>query len=333
MKLKSLIAFIACASTWSFVSSSTFAQSWTVLNLPNTNNWNNIAITHLPDGRFIYGHDGTLLLQNSFGSNATTSFTNAPSGDYAFITPSYLGVGGWGAAPIYAFNGTDTSTNFTNLGSRQNYAGVNFGSGLLLVGLNGGGGTSSLAYFTSGNNLQTIIDNISTFSGGIALDANGDVYIADDDDFLLYRFTNSQIANAIATNTTLTLTQGTLLGNLGVSGSLAVDITNNRVYAAGWQINGIRVLDLSTNQTGTLVPGPDNSNYQVSFFSDGSNTYLGWLNRSGFSGGDTVLFGYALASTIPIPEPSSLLLGIACFALFVCLKLRTNKNQTNKSLI
>lgn len=307
------------------------AQSWTTLALPNTNNWNSIAITHLSDGRFIYGHDGTLLLQNTFGSNATTPFTNAPSGDYAFITPTFLAGGAWGGAPIYAFDGTNTATSFTNLGTRQNYAGVNFSSGLLLVGTNGANGTSSLAYFTSGNNLQTIIDNISTYSGGIALDANGDVYIADNDDLKIYRFTNAQITNAITNNSTLDLTQGTLLGNLGVSGSLAVDIANNRLYAAGWQSNGIQVLDLSTNQTGTLVPGPANANYQVTVFSDGTNTYLGWLNRSGYSGGDTVIYGYALANTIPIPEPSAL--ALAVMALLTALRFRRNSASSPTSTV
>ncbi|MCS7008481.1 MAG: hypothetical protein N2035_09795 [Chthoniobacterales bacterium] len=311
-----LILFLTCAAS--------YAQSWTILNLPNTVSWNTISLTHLPDGRFIYSHDGSIFLQNSFGSNATTSFTNAPSGDYAFITTSFVAAGAWGAAPIYSYNSSNTSTTFTNLGSRQNYAGVNYGSGLLLVGNNGNNNTSSLAYFTSGNNLQTIIDNISTYSGGIALDANGDVYLADDDDLLLYRFTNTQITNAISNNTTLTLSQGTLLGNLGVSASIAVDIANNRLYAAGYQINGIRVLDFSTNQTGTLIPGPNNANYQVSFFSDGTNTYLGWLNRSGYSGGDTVLYGYALASTIPIPEPST-----ASIALLATLALLRTLNSRN----
>ena len=141
------------------------------------------------------------------------------------------------------------------------------------------------------------------------MDANGDVWVADNDDLNIYRFTNAQINTAIS-GTPLTMANGALIANLGVSASLAVDIASNRLYAAGYQTNGIQVYDIVTHETGTLTPGADNTNYQVMSFADGVNGYIGWMTRSGWNGGDTVTYGYDIASQVAVPEPSAFFLGI-----------------------
>jgi len=290
--------------------------AWTVLNLPDTTDWGNTAMAHLADGRFVYGHSGTMLLQNTFGANATGAYVNAPAGDYAFLTSKYFGSGSWGGGPVASYSSGNLSTVFTTIGNYQTYAGLNRGgSGLLVVGTSGG--DSDLGYLTDSNVYTTLIDGISTYSGGFAQNDAGDVFLADADDGNLYSFSSAQIAAAIG-GTPLTMGNGTLLGNLGVSGSLAYDGVQNRLYAAGWQLNGIQFLDLDDSSTGSLVPGLANANYQVMTFSDGTNNYVGWLNRSGWVGGDAVTYGYDFAANV-IPEPAALALlafGAAGFFAF-----------------
>ena len=276
---------------------------------------------HLSDGRFLYGHNGVLRQQNAFGNAASTSFTNAFGGDYAFVTSTFAASGAWGGGPVYSFDGTNTASPFSSIGSYQNYAGVNRGSGLLLVGTNGTGSKSSLGYLTTGNVFTTLIDNISEYSAGLTVDANGNVWIINNDNNDIVRFTSAQIDAAIG-GTSLTMGNGTYITNLGVSGSLAVDVVSNRLYAAGWQTAGIQVFDLNTLQTGTLVPGASNENYQVMLFGDGVNRYIGWLNRDGWAGGDAVTYGYALSDLVPLPEPSAaLLVAFAAGGFFLRRKL------------
>jgi len=281
--------------------------AWTTLGLPNTTSWANTTIGHLSDGRFIYGHNGSLVLQNAFGSGAVSAYAGSPSGDYSFVTSQFLGIGGFSPQPVYSFAGGSLASSFTNISSSyQVYQAINYDtSSMLLVGTHGG--NSDLAFLNTSGTYVTLIDNISSYSGGIASDGFGNVYVTDDDDKNIYRFTSAQIAGAIA-GTPLTLANGTLIANLGVSGSLAVDSTTNRLYASGWQLNGIQAYDMTLAQSGSFTPGLDNSNYQVTAFSDGSNSYVGWITRDNWSGGDTVIYGYDLAAQVAIPEPSTLLL-------------------------
>lgn len=304
---------------------STAQAAWTLLPLPATQNFNNTAMGHLPDGRFIYGHNGTMLRQDTFGAAAATAYTNAPSGDSSFVTSTHVG---YSATGTRTFDSGDSGSSYTLVSSTPNnpYAGVNHGAGgLLLVGAQGSG-SSGLYHLSSTGVLTTLVATVSNWSGGIAVDDVGDVYLAyagfGPNENNIYRYTASQIATAIG-GSPLTLAQATLVGNLGVSGYLAVDSTTNRLYASGWQTNGIRVLDLGTNETGTLVPtGFDNANFaSLSTFTNAGTEYLGWVNRSGFGGGDTVTYGYAPLSTLPIPEPGSTFLGMVG-VLMLCQRRR-----------
>jgi len=294
---------------------------WTTLSLPNTTNWANTTIGHLSDGRFVYGHNGALVQQDTFGSNAVSAYTNDPAGDYSFVSSQFLGIGGFGAAPVYSFTGGNLSTTFTNISSdHQVYQAVNYdASSMILVGK--AGGNSDLAYMSSNGTYVTLIDGISTYSGAIAQDAAGNVYVADNDDFNIYEFTAAQIASAIL-GSPLTMGNGTLVANLGVSGSLAVDSSTNRLYASGWQMNGVQVYDMALSQAGSFTPGFDNSNYQVNTFSDGANNYVGWITRSDWNGGDAVTYGYDISSQVAIPEPSVFLLLASGGMVLGLLRLR-----------
>ncbi len=196
---------------------------------------------------------------------------------------------------------------------------------MILIGTSGG--NSDLSYLDTNASYKTLIDNVSTYSGAIARDASGNVYVADNDDFNIYEFTAAQISTAI-TGPPLTLAQGTLVANLGVSGSLAVDSATNRLYATGWQSNGIQVYDMTLHQSSSITPGLDNSNYQVATFSDGGSSYVGWITRDGWGGGDAVTYGYDLSSQVAIPEPSALLLFSAAGLGFGLLRMRRSASYT-----
>ena len=317
--MRKALFVLAAAIAAGLVSSARAA--WTFLPLPATDpipgGYANTAMGHLPDGRFIYGHNGTLIRQDTFGAAAASAYTNAPAGDSSFVTSTHIGYSGTGTR---TYDSANAGTSFGLISSTPNnpYAGVKYGAGGLLMVGSQGFGSSGLFHISSGGIQTTLVATVSQFSGGIAMDDVGDVYLGyaglDANDNNIYKFTAAQIAAAIG-GTALNLGQATFVGNLGVSGSLAVDSTTNRLYASGYQINGIRVLDLGTNETGTLVaPGFNNANYaSLSTFSHGGVEYLGWVNRSGFAGGDPVTYGYAPLSTLPIPEPATALLGALGF--------------------
>lgn len=323
--MKKSLFVLAAAIAAGFVSPARAA--WTLLPLPDTQNYNNTALGHLPDGRFIYGHNGSLIRQDAFGAAAATPYTNAPSGDSSFVTATHIGYSGTGTR---SYDGSNTATTFSLVSSTPNnpYAGVAYGSGGLLMVASQGFGSSGLFHISSGGIQTTLVEAVSDFSGGIAMDDVGNVYLAnagfDSNNNNIYRYTAAQIAAAIG-GTPLTPGDAAYVGNLGVSGYLAVDSTTNRLYASGWQINGIRVLDLGTNETGTLlVPGFDNANYSsLTTFTHEGTGYLGFVNRSGFGTGDSVTYGYAPLSTLPIPEPGTALLG------FIGLSVLCNRRRSS----
>jgi hypothetical protein len=310
MKKTTLIVFT------SLLSAATLSASWTTFQLNNRLSYNSTAMAHLNDGRLVYAHDGSVSQQNTFGSSAMTSFTNAPTGAYSYVTSNgYLGVGGTfvdPTAPVYKFTATDTNSAFTSTSSVQNYAAVAYGADILMSGKNGSG-VSEIGHYTTAGTYTSIITDVSAYSAGLALDGAGNLYVADNDDQHIYSFTAAQVAGAI-TGSALTIADGAYVTNLGVSGSLAVD-SLGRLYAAGYQLNGIRVFDTNTSIAGSLTPYDENTNYVVSTFSDGTDDYVAWLNASGFDAGDEVTYGYDFDSAIVVPEPTAYALLAGLFTL------------------
>jgi hypothetical protein len=299
------------------------AVAWTTIDLPNRVSFNNTAMTHLSDGRLVYAHDGSIYQQDTFGSAALSTYANAPTGDYGYITGNgFLGGGDFPVASVYEFTTSGTSTAFTSIGTQQNYGAVAYdGSSVLMVGGNGAGAVSEVGYFSSAGVYTSIVSNVSSFSGGITLDGSGNLYVANGNNNDIYSFSAAQVTASLA-GTTLTVADGAFVANLGVSGSLAVD-TLGRLYAAGYQMNGIQVFDLNTSVVSSIIPLEENANYVVSAFTDGSDDYVGWLNTGGFSAGDSVVYGYELDGSIVVPEPSAyaLLAGLLSCAA-VCVRRR-----------
>lgn len=287
---------------------------WTILPLPDTDGYQNIPLAHLPDGRFLYGHNGKLVRQDNFGSVAVTAYTHAPAGDYGFVTSGHVGVAFGGTS---SFDSSNTGTAFTLRDSSllAPYAGKALAGGNHIMTASANfGSPSGIFHLSASGILTTLVSNFSTYSGGITVDNAGNVYAAyagnfgDPNEGNIYRYSAGQIAAALG-GSPLAFGDGTLVGNLGVSSSLAIDSINQRLYATGYQINGIRMLDMNTNATHSIVvPGFNNPNYLVTTFNDGSNDYVAWVNRSGYSGGDKVFYGYDLAVAVPEPSCAALML-------------------------
>lgn len=321
-------AFVAVAFL-ALVPLRAFAQ-WTQLDLPAMAGSSVPVLSHLPDGRFLYGQGGSIYLQDAWGQSNVTAFANIPSGtDPSLIavwnaSTAVAGQGGSGYSALFSFNPSNTSSTFTSIGTNYNYAGaMGDASSIFTVGASWANTTNRLVYMTlDGSINKTLIEYISIYSAGFTRDASGNLYVGSNDDGKVYKFTSSQIETAI-TGSALTLASGAMVHDFGGGGnlsSLAVDGLG-RVWAAGWAANGIKVFDPNTSQESTFLPGPTNVNYVVSSFSKDSVDYISYLNNAGWSVGDAVSYGYAAAAAIP--EPATLALVGVGLAAALLLRRRS----------
>ena len=311
---------------------STIQAAWNEVPLPSlSGDFVSYQTGYLSDGRFVYGTGSSLARQDTFGGSAISSYTNSQSWDPSFVTIfndslGAIGAGGFGGgSAIYTFDPSDLNTAFTPISglSIQNYSAFfHDASSLLVGGNNGTGGAHSINYVTlDGLTNQILIDDISTFSGDFARDAAGNLFVSDNDDLNLYRFTAAQVDDAILNATALSITDGVLVTTLDKNGSIAVD-SQGRIWSTGFQTNGLDLFDPSSGTTATFVPGFANTNYSVYTFSDGVTDYVGYLNAEGFFSGDALNFGYD-ADTNLVPEPS----GIVLVALGLSLVVWRRRNR------
>jgi hypothetical protein len=300
--------------------------AWTSLALPDLGtDFGSYHMGHTADGRLIYGSDNDLDRQVGFqlsGAVALTDYQNAgvwfPSSVSLFNdTLGVVGQGAYGASQIYVFNPSDLATPFTAIPNvtLQDYS-VLFrdASSLYVGGLNGTGGKHAVSYVTLAGTSQLLIDDISTYSGDMALDSAGNLYISNNDDLSLYEFPAAQLSIAIATHRTLTLADGAFLTKLHRNASLAVD-AQGRIWSAGYQGSGLEMFDPANGIFTPFTPALDNSTYVVSTFSIGPTSYVGFINASGYFQGSTLTYGFDLVENL-VPEPGSgalLLLGLAVF--------------------
>jgi hypothetical protein len=163
----------------------------------------------------------------------------------------------------------------------------------------------------------------------MTLDASGNLYVADNDDGAVYKFTALQLEAAI-TSAPLTLASGQLVhdfGDGGNVGSLAVDGLG-RVWTAGWNQEGLKVYNPGLDQEFAYIPGLTNTNYKVGTFTRGGTNYVAYLNQADPGHSGTVqTYGFDLAELYAIPEPGTLgllvLAGSSFGALFIMRKLRS----------
>lgn len=301
------------------------SADWSHFALPDLSAaFSPVAIGHLSDGRYVYGEGGQLYQQDAWGGAAYSSYSGEPGGlDPSFIAlrddhTAVVGGGGFGASALYSFDPSNPAApGFTaSPFSLPNFQGVfRDGNGLYINGPYGSGlfgpETNGVTYVTlDGTTQKLVIERISTYSAGFARDSAGNLYVGDNDDGRIYRFSAAQLAAAIV-GVPLTTDDGEFIhdfGSGGDIGSLAVD-GYGRVWAAGYLDGGIRAYNPDLDQEFTYHPNLSNAHYFVSTFTRDGEHYVAYVNETDpFSGGTGVTYGYELASALAVPEPATLLL-------------------------
>ncbi len=302
--------------------------AWTSNSLPVLSmDFGSYRLGQMADGRLVYGTNDDLDRQSSFGgafvlddySATIPPFTWDPSSVAIYNdTLGAIGAGTFGPSEIYIFNPTNLGTAFTAIPglTLQNYSLVFRDSTSLYVGGNNGtNDRHAISYVTLAGAQKVIIDDISLYSADFAIDIGGNLYVSDNDDRKLYKFSVQQLNAAIA-GAPLSIADGLYLTTTAKNGSLAVD-GFGRIWSAGYQTNGIDVFDPADGGTKSFVPALANKNYVVDTFSVGGESYVAYVNASGAFAGAALTYGYQRAADL-VPEPGSVLLfvsGVAGLAL------------------
>jgi len=309
------------------------AQTFITLNLPNlVATPPAVAVSHLSDGRFIYGNANTLYLQTTFGSAGLTTFATPPGVDPSFVTvlsdtTALLGGGGGGpSSPIYQFNPSSPATpGYTRVPlaqDLQNFSAARAGSSSAYVAGSNGSGTnifdgsdSAVTSVTLAGQSQVLVDHAGGFSAGLAVDNGGNLFVGDDDNDSVYKFTSAQVVNALANSHVLTFADGLLVHTFAadVVGSLAVD-AQGRLWAAGFEADGLFWFNPASGASGSLTPEAPGGAYNVSAFSAGGSDYVSFLWQSGFAPNSQVVYGYNTVQNVPEPAASALLAAVAAGA-------------------
>ncbi len=304
---------------------------WLTYNLPPLSSPFGVGtMGHLSDGRYLYAATGQAWIQDAW---ASASFTELAAGSYYF-DPSfvavandslaYIGSGGWGATDILSLNpSTPVSPDYAPYGPPvQNYRAVVYDATSLYIGGGFGSGTNmfsspnhAIGLFDGSTN-RIVIDNISAFSAGFDRDAAGNLYVASSDNNTVYFFTAAQLASALDDGP-LGINDGVALFTFQSSSSIAVDGLG-RIWASGYLTTGIEVYDPDLDLSSIFTPGANNENYQVLSFERDGVDYVGWLNNADWDTDADMVYGYAEASALVVPEPSSmalLALGVGTLAM------------------
>lgn len=315
-----VVALAAALVTVSVVSQA--SANWTQFALPNLSEaFSPTAVTVLPDGQYVFANQGTYYLQDTFGSASYSAYSNTSPGSSA--DPSFLtvwdathavaGGGSFGASDLYRFNPSSLSApTFVAQGlSLQNFSGVfRDANSLYIGGANGSNSTHSISYVDLDTaTTKVIIDNISTFSCAFARDAAGNLYVGDQDNQEVYKFTAAQLSLAIS-GAPLAITDGTFVyQSINSLGSMAVDGLG-RIWTSGFLANGLQVYDPASNTETTVIPGLTNANYMVTTFSVSNQSYVAYTDEANpFQGGTAQYYGFEA-----IPEPGTFGLAVAGLA-------------------
>jgi sugar lactone lactonase YvrE len=321
----SVVAVVVALATVSVVSQS--SADWTQFSLPNLSDaFSPTALVNLPDGRYVFANQGTYYRQDAFGAAGYAAYNNVSPGsaaDPSFMavwdaTHSIAGGGGFGASDLYRFDPSSLSApTFVAQGlSLQNYSGVfRDATSLYVGGANGTGSTHSISYVDLNSaTTKVVIDNISTFSCDFARDADGNLYVGDNDNGKVYKFTATQLSLAIS-GSALAISDGAFVHQFHNGlGTMAVD-GEERIWSAGFAANGLQMYDPNSNTETTVIPGLNNANYKVTTFSVGGQDYVAYTDEANpFQAGTAQYYGFEA-----IPEPGTLGLtfsGLAMLAVW-----------------
>lgn len=313
------------------------AAEWTSFAVGQLNSFS-FAHAHRPDGQFIFGSNGQLSIQTTFGAPGATAVANTGpvTFDPSFIairsaTEGLIGAGGFGGASgLHLFDPGAPTTSITSnaLATVQNYAATFWThptsgrQGWLIIGGNGTPGdfanATNLYYVsTDGQTKGALTGDLCSYSGGMDLDASGNVFIAladvtPEENNQVIRFTADQIDAAVnglltATPAPLARSAATNVFKGDASSSLAVD-SAGRIWLGGYQIAHLQAYDPLTGVTRRFLPdhaplsgasGPPS--YAVRQFTRNGAGFISFLaNDSFYTVGSTLTLGYKAVADLNV---------------------------------
>ena len=337
MHIRSFKAVASCALAIAFASATTVinAAQWTSFSIGDIGaKGYGISLARLPDGRFVLGDEGSLYVQNTWGTGTKTQIGgNNITFDPSFVavkdgSSGILGAGGFGGpSGLYGFNPSATGTPLvsTAITTLQNFSAVYWKhptsgrEGWLLGGTNGTSGKHNLTFVSAdGQKVGAITGVLSTYSSGVCADAAGNVYAslsefgtadAADSEKVL-KFTASQIDAAVngvitATPALLVKSDATLVHQFDGAASIAVDSVG-RLWAASYS-GYMQVFDPVNGLTRNITPdhapivgAAGTIGYQLQTFNHGGVDYVGFLATDSFSAAGThMIQGYKPVSELP----------------------------------
>ena len=232
-------------------------------------------------------------------------------------THAVAGGGGFRASDAYRFNPSSlTAPNFIATGCPcRTYSGVfRDANSLYLAGATAQTPRIAISYLDLNTDTsKVIIDNISTYSCGFAQDAAGDLYVGDEDNRNVYKFTAAQLNLAIS-GTPLAITDGTFVTNSSTGWApwrwMPKAASGRRVFG----VTAYRYMILADTET-TVIPGLTNANYMVTTFSVGGQGYVAYTDEANpGQAGTAQYYGFEA-----VPEPGTFGLAVAGLAaLAVC---------------
>lgn len=317
-------AVVALASL-SVATSAAISAEWTSFKVGTLDSFT-LTYAHRPDGQFVLGTNGQVFIQGTFGSPGKTLVTKANDAafDPSFIairsdTQGLIGAGGFGGpSGLLQFNPSDSGATITNtaLATLQNYGAVFWKhptsgrEGWLIVGGNGTAGASNISFVsTDGTQVGAITDDLSSYSGGLAKDSAGNVFVvladaSPSESENVLKFTAAQIdaaVNGVITSTPVLATKvaATVVFKADASGSLAVD-SDGRIWAAGYQIPWLQAYDPLTAVSRRFLPDHallknalSQPTYLVQTFTRNSEGFVSFLANDGFyTPGSDLAHGY-----------------------------------------
>ncbi|MBL9154640.1 MAG: putative Ig domain-containing protein [Verrucomicrobiales bacterium] len=308
------------------------AQDWTSFRVAGLSGF---AFTHAHtgDGRFVFGAAGSLSVQDIFGATAFTQVDNSAGRtfDPSFVVITSGGVGLVGGGGFFAPTGLfpfDPGALATPVGpavaTLQNYAATYWKhpttgrEGWLIAGGNGVGGANNLTFISlDGTQVGAVTGVLSAYSGGIAADGAGRVFVALADfnpavDNRVLSYSPTQIDTAVAavmagTPTPLAKAAASEIFVAAASGALAVDGAG-RLWLGGYQIDHLQAHDPANGVTrrffpdhGPLAGAAGPTSYAPRAFTHAGEDFVSFLaNDSYYTSGSDLLLGYRRVSELAL---------------------------------
>ncbi|MES2594812.1 MAG: Calx-beta domain-containing protein [Verrucomicrobiota bacterium] len=329
-------AAVLGASAFAFAASAAFSAEWTSFQIGTLNSYS-FTYAHREDGQFILGEGGEIAIQTTYGSPGTTLLANTSNLllDPAFIavksaTVGLIGAGGpLATSNLYPFDPSTpgTSISATPLANLQNFSGkywkhpTSGREGWLVIGGNGtmGGlyGANTLSFVSlDGSKSGKITGDLSAFSGGLDVDALGNVFFAlsafDADEGKILKFTAAQVDAAVLalisdTPAPLSKAAAELIFEADASASLAVD-SAGRFWIGGYPLSHIQAYDPVTSVQRRFTPdhaalanAAGSPSYSVRSYNRNGAGFVSFLASDSFyNDGSALTLGYKPVSELNI---------------------------------